>query len=85
MKRQKKKTNGGLIKMDNEEIKKESTNEAWKMLLESVNSSTEELYSARTREIKLLKQLLKKDKIITELIQQIAEKTDLNSNEKSSA
>jgi len=48
---------------------------AFKLLLDSVNNSTEEIYRLRKREIDLLKQLLEADKKITTLIESLAEKT----------
>lgn len=49
--------------------------DAFKLLLESVNNSTEEIYRLRKREISLLKQLLDADKKVSALIESLAEKT----------
>ncbi len=51
-----------------------SRNNSWKLLIDSVNTSTEELYEAKKREINLLKILLEKDKVITGLIKGVADK-----------
>ena len=47
--------------------------EAFKLLIEAVNNSTEELYRLRKREITLLQKVLNSEKKITSLISQLAD------------
>lgn len=44
----------------------------WKLLIESINDSTEQLYKLRQREINLLQKLLEREKQITMLIEELA-------------
>ena len=47
--------------------------EAFKLLIEAVNNSTEEIYRLRKQEIALLKKVLNAEKKITSLISQLAD------------
>lgn len=52
----------------------EEKDKAWKLLIESLNHSTEESHELRQREIKNLQTILDLEKKITLLIEKFAEK-----------